>query len=850
MPPINSKPQTDRLQVIRGFLRSLTMLLKSVRLYGYEHSRTGSLIRAAWAELAKALESAPALQIGVAGGKLLIDGSPRAANPVEKGFAEMLAGADIASLQFTARVTPEEFERLVRAFASGGSKLENLVAELTRLLGEGGSPGIRFNQVQFIASTGEAAAATPAPEAKTEHQHLLELLEHLTAQLPAVPAAPAAASGAERPAVRASAAEILQLIARLAEAQYSAAGPEAARTAQEALGRFSPAARQALGREISLLEQQAGPEGHGAPLLVSVAEQVALREATERYASGETGLADVRQMLGRMGDEILSLRRVVAQHERTMQRAGLKVEGYAEHLDRQFWAALPEEKRRAAVCSPDVWQLSVPVLGEYFEQLRAAGETQLLADALRNFIAGLAQHDAKARRNVSAGLDEFLRLYAALPGEAFEAALDSISAQLAAETDPHLESHLAGVFVKWTQLAANEKRYPALQRVLVGLEVLVHAKPELAAALMPRIGLDARVPEILQQALEQKSFSPSQIEIVKSMPRAAALFLAGQFSQSNSRELNERIVRLAEAIGPDISHELREALRAGTDAEALSTIGLLTRLEVGAVCEYLQARLPRWNHFYQNLVVRQAASSGAPRRGQLLVRLLDLLDPLVLPPAIDEIGASGDVSAAPRLIRMAQGEIPSGASPYLIIKAIEALGRLGAGDAAPALRKIAEDRKLWIWTYPRELRIVALQALERIDPDWARAFLPASGISPAELALAPQLPSPDLPGVRQRCYQRIVLRKELMARVQAGREGLDIRLRDLSLGGGMGAAESKLPPGTRAELTLGSQANPIKAQVLLRGSRKGQVSFEIVDIGFEERGRLRKLLLDLQKQSS
>ena len=62
--------------------------------------------------------------------------------------------------------------------------------------------------------------------------------------------------------------------------------------------------------------------------------------------------------------------------------------------------------------------------------------------------------------------------------------------------------------------------------------------------------------------------------------------------------------------------------------------------------ELLPGRLPEWNRFYHDIVVRQIAYGAALDRGRTLVELLEILDSLVLPQAIDEIGMSGDRSAS------------------------------------------------------------------------------------------------------------------------------------------------------------------------------------------------------------
>ncbi|MCL4524263.1 MAG: PilZ domain-containing protein [Acidobacteria bacterium] len=73
---------------------------------------------------------------------------------------------------------------------------------------------------------------------------------------------------------------------------------------------------------------------------------------------------------------------------------------------------------------------------------------------------------------------------------------------------------------------------------------------------------------------------------------------------------------------------------------------------------------------------------------------------------------------------------------------------------------------------------------------------------------------------------------------------------DMSLGGAYAMCAAHIPVGTRADLTLKSGAVSVEAVVLIRGLRKGGINFEIVDMAFEERSKLRRLLLDIQKESA
>ncbi len=177
--------------------------------------------------------------------------------------------------------------------------------------------------------------------------------------------------------------------------------------------------------------------------------------------------------------------------------------------------------------------------------------------------------------------------------------------------------------------------------------------------------------------------------------------------------------------------------------------------------ELLPARLPEWNRFYHDVVVRQVAYGAAHDRGRSLLELLEILDSLVLPQAIDEIGMSGDRTAVPPLVVMAEAGEAQGRSPLLQLKAVESLGRLRENDAVPVLRSLLEAKKMWRWTHHRELRIAAAQALVKIDPRYGSQVMAESGLEPGELAIAPLDSAPACPWVRQRRYERIVLRKTL-----------------------------------------------------------------------------------------
>ncbi len=304
------------------------------------------------------------------------------------------------------------------------------------------------------------------------------------------------------------------------------------------------------------------------------------------------------------------------------------------------------------------------------------------------------------------------------------------------------------------------------------------------------------------------------------------------------------MVDMVRELGSPALAQLREMLRTGQPRQASSAVGLLSRLDVGTMLELLPVRLKEFNRFYHDVVVRQVAYGAAHDRGRSLLELLEIIDPLVLPQAVDEIGMSGDRTASEPLIVMAQVGEAESRSPFIQLKAIESLGRLREPEAVPVLRQIVEAKKRWKWAHHRELRIAAAQSLAKIDPRYGSQVVADSGLEPAELAIAPLDAAPACPWVRQRRYERIVLSRKVSAQLGSSWGKSSIVIRELSLGGGMGTKEDNLRIGSEANLDISIGVRHIRAQVLLRRARVNEVGFEIVNTDLESRYRLRRILVE------
>src|SRR6267143_5894037 len=148
----------------RAFVRSLNILIKFARLYGYEHVRTIEQLHIAWEELRSAIPPGTdaGLLLGATNAQLLLDGVPLEGSPAESQFARLLSAAGLASIQFFASVTEAELSRFVHAFPTGKSKPAELALQLKAALD--GVHGIRINEICFVATDSRLKEASMAAQ--------------------------------------------------------------------------------------------------------------------------------------------------------------------------------------------------------------------------------------------------------------------------------------------------------------------------------------------------------------------------------------------------------------------------------------------------------------------------------------------------------------------------------------------------------------------------------------------------------------------------------------------------------------------------------------------------------------
>ena len=855
----------------RVFVRSLNVLLKFARLYGLEHARSARQFESAWQELEASVQAAgqTGVVLGTSGSQLLLDGEPIESTPAERSFADLLNAAGVASICFYPEMKRDGFAHLVKTFTETGLRGSALTERLEKHFGKDGVPGVRVNEIHFVAQGGEVGE-TPLAAQLTAHalgadggrwQEWFGSPEKMI-QLIAVaegahggPGGPRAGTGSgsgnggpgeARPLGEADLQSLLRLVGQWGESTQGKQAHEFDGAAwQEQFAALPGNAQATLRQALAAVAAQTPSAKVDEAMLLRLAENLAIGFALERFERGEVKVNAVQQMLERMNQELGALRKILRAREEKMASSGIAVESHEDVLDRQFWAAVSESGKRAVLSSPEAWCIPPRNVQHYAEELLGRGESQAAGTILRKYAACVRHKDAEARKKASIGVAQLAGLFSKAGSQALPEGLALAGRQMTAEPEAEVQTLLGAAFVRLSQESCVHRCYPAMRQALDSLADLEAVRPSWAQGLRARIGLENRLPECIEEALAGEAMPEGLAGVLVRLPQAAGEHLAARLARAVRRSERERIVELAKEAGGSCVRHLEEVLKSDSSAKSAGVMGLLSRLDPAVLEELLPLRLRQGRRGYQDAVVRQLAIAGAPERGRLLAHAIEQFDPLVLPLALDEIGMCGDAETAPKLLQLAEGEILPESSEYVRVKAIDALGRMRAPGVASHLRKFVEARKALGWVYPEEIRTAAAQALMKLDPDWMSAFLPQSGLNSEALALAPLDAMPERDVVRHRRYRRVRLPRNVPAVVASARGKSASTISVLSLDGGLLSGDVQLAVGTEATLKINAGLRSISVQAVVRSVRSHQASFETVGMGLDDRAKLRRLLVAL-----
>jgi hypothetical protein len=864
---------TDKLSGAKAFARSLNILLKHVRLYGLNHKRSTEQFEQAWTLLQSILTGDTGFLLGITNSQLLLDGIPLEAGPAEQSFAKMLAAAGISSIHFAHSITANDLQLLVTTFAD--SRSSDLLPKLQAAASESPTQGFRVNEVRFVAHDGAGEPVTVAsaivantisnlgPEVTDwlkDPKKLLQLISAAegthggpdsgtgisegsgsgdgtgkgTGDLELVPTYEQRAMPLHENEV----VNVIRFLSRMGALKNDDTTlPDSAALHQE-LTQLDTTSHDLL---YQVLFHSAANSFNGEmPDLVKLAEHLAIRFAVESFERGEVKVNAIQQMIERLNTELGTLRKVLNAQEDRMTRAGLVVESQSEILDRQFWAAVPDWGKKNMLLSDDCWCIPSRNVRNYIDHLMERRDHQVAGAILLNYLNAVENKEAEARRKSAGGIADLADLYGRIDPQLLQQAILKVGRQLASEATLDLQTQLSAAFVRLNQEASAKRDYVALEQSLCSLARVEKDLPNIARDIRPRVSVQSRLREFVAEVHQCTSLPEGLVDVLRRTPGAAAEEIASQFARCSTKPEAERYVELTHQVGDSAIEHLKNLLLSRSASEGIIGVGLLARFDMELLLNELPYRVRGWSRQQQDSAVRQIAASNADLRGELLLALLDQLDTLIVPEAIDEIGLAGNPAPALPLLDLAEGKHAAEGSPYVQLKSVEAIGRLRIAGAEDMLIELVSRKSLMGFSHPRELRVAAMQALQRINPDRARHLMLKAGLDDHDLNIRPLDPG-ETDWIRQRRYQRVVPGSTITATAVTAKGRTSVALERISLGGGLAVRSGRGQFGTEAILEMQTGLRHLRSRVLIREAQAG-VTFEIADIGLEERGRLRKLI--------
>ena len=263
---------------------------------------------------------------------------------------------------------------------------------------------------------------------------------------------------------------MLGLFAQLGKSRKDPESKMDVPTFQSRLSAMPVRAQYTLQQALAGLAAQAPNEKPDKPMLLKLAEHVAIRFALDSYERGELRVNAVKQLLDRMNSEIEALRKILGSQEEMMASAGLSVQSYTELLDQEFWEQVPEENKKEVLTSDEAWCVPPRNVRAFLEDMLRRGELKTVNEILMKYAACIALEAPEARRTTAIGLSDLAELYGSGDGSALMEAIRRLGNQLAIEREPELQTLISAAFVRLSQEAASKRCYPAMQQALASLD--------------------------------------------------------------------------------------------------------------------------------------------------------------------------------------------------------------------------------------------------------------------------------------------------------------------------------------------------------------------------------------------
>jgi PilZ domain-containing protein len=858
-PPAIALPHASAQDTVVGdFLEAFRILLRSSRLYQRNHPRWVASLNTAEHRLRDALALTPSVQVRVEHEALTVShGDPSTPHglPVSdphgelKGLAEEFARSGLTSLEFLPNVHLGELDlisqQIVWITRQRPVSASQAAANWQQWLRDAHITGIRLN----------------VPAGRRDETVLATLIAALLGYAGETADASAREAQASAPASREQTVAALALVERL-----SALGTQRVASTEEAARRAHAVLAESERQVVALVAHAVSVAGPGAtsktsrvepPRASSTARRAAQREADDSLPSflnraaqhlildfARRSFSEGRLQPAEIAAQLADLSRVHTSHAGASAALGSDEARIAALVER-FWDSLPARERQRVLRSSSAWCVPPAVLARHLEPLlngadlgRSPAPAREAEALLLAYAACLESDDPLARRAVAAGLGELESQIARL---ALHAAAEDLASHvvkaLAREEAPGISGLLAALTERLAKRALAGRRYAEFDRILTALEAAPRdSEQSHFSALLRGINTDDAWFYLVEDALANRSLDVVLPRLLRREPARLIDRLALLLTAAEGAGLFPAMVRLVRATGEPVVASLAARLHEPHRQPAIAAIKLLSAADPLRLIAELPRALPGWDWNLQDLAVSELSRHREPalalRISRAFYECMEEAHALVVPAMLDQIGLANDTTAIPLLLQIAAGTHSTLHDVFFRIKAVEALGRMRAAEAADLLRSIARGRSGLTHIEPAGLRSAAEEALAFLEnhPAAARVRARAESIEKSTPAFS-----------HPRRYLRIPLASSFSARLEGARSGA-ARIRTIGLGGAYVEASQRMSVGDSMRIEIRAGLRTIRSTAVVRNISADGGGVEFVHMNAEDRERLRRVI--------
>jgi len=817
-------------------LRNLHLLLRSEKLYEKNHPQRLDSLDSAYDSLRNTTEILGGLEIRVERGGLVVPRVSDAHLPDARGEMQALAmdlqRAGVHSLVFSKKFHVGELDTLAQL----------MKASLLRSEEPAKDTGNSWWPARLLEKRVEGIAVNTQTERRVDTV-LASLIAALVAYGGHSPRetseAPIQAPGFDELVAT------LRLLAQLTPPLESARGLSPEEAARAIHGAMEEASRESVCMLLSSVSQYGPREAERPqPYLQRLSENILFEFLSAEFSAGSLTPTSVRPTFIRLSDVIVNAGGYSGPHS-SQHLSSLALtwatDTHREHMIERFWLELPAREKSAVLRGPDVWCVPVVALKHTLGQLADAGADAPRREA-RNIVLNYARRlehvDASARRSVAAGLNELSSIIESLwPNQLPEDLSRGAMKALDTESAPETAALLAAFVESLGRIAVNRGDYSGFETILTGLERVPQDKEHgHMVALASRLVAQDRWLLLVDAALANRPLDPVLPRLLQRDPERLLDRMTLLLTEPRGAEMVAAMARLLRTIGVPVLNLLETRLYEARRQRVTAAIKLLAVADPERLLRGLARAMASWEWNLQDLAVSELArpnnSGSAHSVAFVFSAILADAHPLVVPMMIDQIGLNQETTAVPQLMEIAAGEHDVLRDQFVRIKAIEALGRLRASEAAELLRTLVESREGLTYAEPAGLRAAAEDALALIEnrPSFAQAQS-AFG-APTQSSSGYVIP---------RRYVRVPLESPLRAQIEGSQMGL-ARVKTISLGGAYLESPRKLSVGDSIKLEVRAGLRKINFTAVVRNIGPDGSGVEFVHMRDEDRDKLRKLV--------